>query len=436
MSDRVLDMAEIVRRSISEKDECPIVIDLAGFCLSTLEPSERRIPAKMLECIYDWCRGIWQNGVNPGRENRPAYLLNASLAGTFANGSKPAPIVGDAYAAAMLCAALPAAFGIKTRLAFGGNGHGWEAVWAEAKTGEKVIGRTEDNRPIIEDVFGAHMDLYGGRALNEAGEYREYGTADIFNGWIATRAVRSKEPDSLDALPPAEGEHFFMILPDNWEGIKVELRRMRSYVRDSVADPLVVSVAQEIMGGLTASERGDYEARLAAVYAWIRERFIYRPDPIGTELIQSPQRMIRMTQIDPRIMGAILAPVYAARAGVSLAEIEVVPATSRGSATSSFPSPFYADCDEAALMAATIPPSEPIGIPTEFAFGGTYRRDADGQPVVADEDDRDSQHHVWVRAQINGIWGFDMDPTELDFESVGDHAEMEKGARMSIWGRR
>lgn len=411
MTDRVLEMADVVRRSISEKDECPIVIDLAGFCLSTLEPETRRDPSAMLGSVYDWMRGVWQNGVNPERENRPAYLLNASLAQTFEDGSKPKPIIGDSYAAAMLAATLPAAFGIKTRLAFGGNGNGWDAVWAEAKTSEKVIGKTKDGKAIVEDVFGAHLDLYGGLPIGDVRPFSEYGTADIFDGWIATIPQRAQEA-RLNAAPPTEGEHFFTVLPDSWDGIKFELGRMRSYVKASVSDPLVIETAARIKAEMSAGDQGQ-EARLAAIYQWVRDRFIYRPDPIGTELVQSPQRMIRMANIDARVMGAILAPVYAARAGVSLAEYEVVPAPR------SF---FAADCDEAAVMCATLASSEVIGIPTEFALGGT-----NGQ---------EGMHHVWVRAQINGVWGYDMDPTELEFESVGDHATMDKAARMSIWGRR
>lgn len=396
MSDRIERMVENVQRSIVSRVEAPMVIDMAGFCLGVLDASERRNPMAMLGAVYDWLRGVWKNGASG--EDRPAYLLDGSLADTFTRGSKPKAITGDQFAAATLAATLPAAFGIKTRFRVAGKSGAWGRIWAEAD-------------PAADGSWGAHMDLYGGQALGLIEKHDEYGHADIFDAWRVTIPKDSREA-SIDSAPPGEGEHFYTVLPDNWQGIKWMLGRMRETVQRSISDTLVVQKAAEIMAAMNPEDRANPEARLAAVYAWVREKFVYRPDPVGNELVQSPHRMVKMTMIPEATMGAILAPALAVRQGVTLSAYKVEPR----------PSFMAGDCDDASQASASLVSSEPVGIPTQFKLGGT--------------DGNEGMHHIWTQAQIGGVWGYDMDPTEADFAAVGDHASMDKGARLKIWGGR
>lgn len=397
MTDRLERIAEIVQRSIVSRKEAPMVIDMAGFCLGILEPSERRNPMAMLGSVYDWMRGVWKNGA--AGEERPAYLLSASLSETFDRGAKPKAITGDQFAAAALAATLPAAFGMKTRLRVAGPGGGsWKRVWAEADQAG-------------DGTYGAHMDLFGGQALGEHEAHAEFGHADIFDAWRVQLPKGSREA-SIDSAPPAEDEHFYTILPDSWQGIEWMLGRMRTGVQKSVRDPLVIQKAAEIMSTMSPEDRANPEARLAAVYAWVREKFIYRPDPVGNELIQSPHRMVKATMIPEKTMGAILAPALAVRQGVTLAAYKVEPR----------PALMAGDCDDGTYVTASVVSSEPVAIPTQFKLGGT--------------NGSEGMHHIWTQAQINGVWGYDMDPTEADFAAVGDHASMDKGARLRIWGNK
>lgn len=395
MSDRIERMVENVQRSIVSREEAPMVIDMAGFCLGVLDPSERRNPMAMLGAVYDWMRGVWKNG--QAGEDRPAYLLSASLADTFDRASKPKIITGDQFAAATLAATLPAAFGMKTRFRVAGKSGAWTRIWAEADPGD--------------GSWGGHLDLFGGQALGDVEKHGEYGHAEIFDAW-RIQLPKGAQEASLDSAPPGEDEHFYTILPDSWQGIQWMLGRMRAGVLKSVVDPLVVQKAAEIRNAMAPEDRADPEARLAAVYAWLREKFIYRPDPVGNELIQSPHRMVKATMIPEATMGAILAPALAVRAGLTLAAYKVEPR----------PAFMAGDCDDASWTSASLVSSEPIGIPTQFKLGGT--------------DGSEGMHHIWTQAQIRGVWGYDMDPTELDFAAVGDHASMDKGARLKIWGGR
>lgn len=404
MTDRVEKMVSQVQTAIG----APLVVDVASFCLGVLPSDERRNPVSILGAVYDWLRGVWTSeprAIARDRKTTPEAMLHESLAYVFAvsdaiaNGRetvvpKPNRIGGDQFAAAVLAATMPAAVGIKTRFRFGGE-NGWERVWVEAD-------------PLGNGSWGYDLDLYALSPIGEVPAFSKYGDADIFDGYLATLPERAKEA-RMKTAPPNAGEHFRTVLPDSWEGIKFELGRMREYVETGTKDALVIETAEEIILGLPAEKRGDLEARLEAAYQWIRERCVYRSDPVGLEVIQTANRMIRMSRIPAEVMGAVLAPAMAVRAGQTLESFEP-----------QLVAPFIAaDCDECGILCASIVSSEPIGIPTQFRLGGT--------------DGSEGYHHVWVQAQIGGRWGWDMDPTESEYDAVGKFADMDKRGRLAIF---
>lgn len=218
---------------------------------------------------------------------------------------------------------------------------------------------------------------------------------------------------TLRSAPPKEGEHFRTRIVDSWDGIRFELGRMRETVRYAIGDPLVIDQAGwNLLAIEDESARRDPVEMIRAQFDWVRGATQYTPDPYKMEKLQSVNRMIRAARTPQKIIMAAVSPIFAARKGLDLSKMSIddVPP---------LPVRIAADCDEQATLVAAL--CSAVGVPTRFRLG----RNGDGE----------GYHHVWVQADpyMNGEFGWDMDPTEPEFDELGKFAMMDHYAHMDIF---
>jgi len=217
---------------------------------------------------------------------------------------------------------------------------------------------------------------------------------------------------TLTSPPPRVGEHYRTPISDTWSGIKFELGRMVKIVQHSKGDPLVMDTAAFIISSIEPEQRRDPVAIASQCFDWVRGVFQYVPDPVGLEALRTPNRMIRMAKLPAELIGAICAPIFAARNGRSLSEVvphEVIPIAAKAAG----------DCDDASTLCASLVMA--CGIRARFRLGGT--------------DGIEGYHHVWAQADVmgNGSYeGGDMDPTEPEFDALGKFALMDKYETVDI----
>jgi hypothetical protein len=160
-------MCEMVRHGIGD----PLVIDQAGWNLSTIEDDEaRRNPVEMARAQFHWVRGVFQYVPDSYRMEKletanrqirrskiPKEIIMAATAPIYASRTGkdlgemtfadipglPVKISGDCDEASTLAASLVSACGIRTRFMLGriGDGEGFHHVWAQAD----VLGDGSDN---------------------------------------------------------------------------------------------------------------------------------------------------------------------------------------------------------------------------------------------------------------------------------------------------
>lgn len=152
--------------------------------------------------------------------------------------------------------------------------------------------------------------------------------------------------DTMDAEIPKPGA------AKRTKGINIDfvLSRMSRYVVEGCKELTVIDRARSIaeaaaIGAEAIAYRGsDHLIHLRGIYAWGRKHWRFMADPIGTELIQTPHRMIREMSLS-------------------------------------------GDADEAAVLVLSL--AAAIGIePLAFRVG-----------LI-----RDAARHVWGRAHVDGRW--------------------------------
>lgn len=170
------------------------------------------------------------------------------------------------------------------------------------------------------------------------------------------------------------GETRVTKFPDSFDGIKYTLGRMVQMIQESRKDPLVISTARKIAALSIPGRkiRGDQTREwwiLKGIYGWCKDNFVYVDDPVGIELIQTPNRMLRELQIPPQLQTLMWKPIAKGMGG-------------------KMPRPkMTGDSDEAATIALALAAALGIG-PLKLCLGGT-----DG-----------TFHYVWGAAKINGKW--------------------------------
>ena len=166
---------------------------------------------------------------------------------------------------------------------------------------------------------------------------------------------------------------------------------------------------------LLASQPKNKVSELGAIFNWAKAHFHYVNDPSNKEVLQTPARMIRQTQIPRALLAKILAPIYGRQRDgevrMSAAEMNAPLPKALG------------DCDEGSSLVAAM--CGAVGILPRFRFGG----------------DEESLYHVWTQAHVppsaeygvrgDDVW-VDMDITEPSYE-LGQFAPFRRYAHMDIF---
>lgn len=161
------------------------------------------------------------------------------------------------------------------------------------------------------------------------------------------------------------GETRTTTLPPGVDGIRYTIDRMVTMIQDARKDPLVIATARKI-----AAVSGDQELYwLRGIHAWCRANFTYVNDPVGIELIQTPNRMLRELLIPAQLHKAVWDDVAPAVGG-------------------SMPEPkMTGDADEATVISLAL--AAAVGIsPLRIRLGGS-----DG-----------ALYTCWGSAHVDGKW--------------------------------
>ncbi len=101
-------------------------------------------------------------------------------------------------------------------------------------------------------------------------------------------------------------------------GATQTIERMRALANESLAVPLVVETARGIVS--TVASR-DYLQMAQAIRAWLARNFKFVPDPMGVELLSTPEYQLRQYRNSGVIMGdcddaAVLGAALAKAVGI------------------------------------------------------------------------------------------------------------------------
>jgi hypothetical protein len=229
----------------------------------------------------------------------------------------------------------------------------------------------------------------------------------MHHGRIEFRVGESFSPRALAAPPPRDGEVRHTALPDSFDGIRFEIGRMIRYVQDAAKDEIIRRNAEaacsEHFGRMASMGRSDEadadpgRSCIEAIDAWCREHFFYLNDPPNIEVIQTPRRMVKQTQVPSEVIRGIIAPFYESMASAIGPEAHAYEP----------PSLCVGDCDEGGVLFLGHCACVPVTHPLRFRFGGN-----DG-----------TLHHVWSRAHGGTDW-VDSDLTEPDY-GIGEFSEFD-----------
>lgn len=166
---------------------------------------------------------------------------------------------------------------------------------------------------------------------------------------------------------PSRGSANRIPLPSDWSGIAVEIGRMRAMVRRGIGDPKVITLARAIVRACPSRDRA---CELARIFGVVKANVRFVEDPVGREVIATPERMSRM-----------LARGLVAKARETMASDAFV---------------LEGDCDEHAVLTASL--AGALGFPIAFGTGGSGQRaTVNGRNVPA-------FHHIWGEAGLSGQW--------------------------------
>lgn len=223
---------------------------------------------------------------------------------------------------------------------------------------------------------------------------------------------------AVSAPSPRSGEVKRTALPDTFDGIRYEIGRMLQYVKDSVDDPAVRRQAERIqkesgalsMGGAQLGAADSRALKLQAIDEWCRAHFRYVNDPPNVEVIQTPGRMVKQTQVPKEVIQYLMTPFYDAfsKAGIDVSGY-VPPAT------------YVGDCDEGVTGMTSL-------CACTFGIGaGNPSMNGDGQADVRYffqfGGNQGTLHHVWSKTVMDGM-EYHADHTEPGYR-LGDHSPFD-----------
>ncbi len=118
-----------------------------------------------------------------------------------------------------------------------------------------------------------------------------------------TRTLGDYAPQQTDVvlaeLPPGPG------------GAAATLRYMRDFVQDAIRDPnqTIRNKALDLVSGLPPRQ---WMAEIRALHAFVKDQIRYVRDPVGLELVQSPDKTIEIAQGDCDDKATLLAALLTA----------------------------------------------------------------------------------------------------------------------------
>lgn len=210
------------------------------------------------------------------------------------------------------------------------------------------------------------------------------------------------------APSPRDGEVRHTALPDTFDGIRFEIRRMIQYVQDAAHDPVVRENAEQIceeyaenMGiGRDSAGMDDRRTCIEAIEAWCRAHYVYLNDPPNIEFIQTPRRMVKQTRVPPDVIRFAIEPLFdAMKSAANPGDVDAYQP----------PGMTWGDCDEGSCFVLSHAGAKGMK-PLKFDFGGH-----DG-----------TLHHVWGKVHLdeNDEKGIATDLTEPDYK-LGDYSRFE-----------
>lgn len=238
-------------------------------------------------------------------------------------------------------------------------------------------------------------------------------------GRLTSLGQNRASTSALEAPMPKSGEVRRTSLPPTFDGIRFEIGRMIRYVQGAARDPFMVAHTRQVclefgdmlnqaakMNGASTEGMAPELMSAGAIDAWCRAHFCYVNDPPNVEVLQTPQRMIKQTQIPTTVVRDIIQPFYQAMATVvSPDQVEAYEP----------PGVCAGDCDEGGILFMSMCASAPADLkPLRFRFGGH------------DE----TLHHVWNRVKSGSEW-IDSDLTEEGY-NLGDYSKFEHYEEVEI----
>lgn len=127
------------------------------------------------------------------------------------------------------------------------------------------------------------------------------------------------------------------------------LRRMKQIANASLADPLVIETARNIVENAGVLGR-DQGGKYLALRQWLEEHLQFLPDPVGVELLSTPHYMLRRIQQSQFVSG---------------------------------------DCDDAAVLGAAL--GKAVGLPAKYR-------------ALSFVNQRRPFQHVYTLLLVNGKW--------------------------------
>ena len=223
-----------------------------------------------------------------------------------------------------------------------------------------------------------------------------------------------KLEDTLRAPSPKGGQHRRIKLPNDWKGIQFVIGRMAQNIRDQYRQKYIIDAARQIAArwcrfvedqmaqrGEHVSTFGSQVIQLEGLYIWCKHHAHYVNDPHNMEVTQTPERLLRQTELSSEFIEMLMEPFYR--------EMEERDETFKKGDYKS-PPLMIGDCDELDQLCLTMAAS--LGMrPIKLRFGATG----------------DEIHHVWGNVTADAE-EFEIDLTEPTYElgQVGDYTYTEE----------
>lgn len=95
-------------------------------------------------------------------------------------------------------------------------------------------------------------------------------------------------------LYPASVPSTLMGIPDGIDATRATLRAMVRYARSGQTDVPLITLARQIISNRVpmSGTSKNYAAQMAALQNWVRDQIRYVRDPVGAEMVQTPERTL------------------------------------------------------------------------------------------------------------------------------------------------